>query len=389
MTWPPVTLLRGAALPLWALGAAAPAAADAFDCEAGKGHWRDGWSEQKKEWCCSQGSSAGCGGDGGRQAVFRFVGFGDAREARRACKYSAGVAMPKSQGEVDEFKRMLDEARRVGNLTDRWPRNTVWLGGSWDFESKKWQWDDGTDIGKHWAAKNHLDHLGRSGTLQRRDKKEREPWLCTEVMSGPWPAGQWQDSHARHEFGIVCQEWLEATTTRTMVTTTSATDVSLTTGTLVTRPKPFDCRQFRLHWKAWGVNPSSNPWIVYRCHDEFQKKPPGTPEYSRRLGLLYGAFFGLRVLQEPRRYTRYGQVKDDVERSLRYWHLDGVLLRFRRYAVRKTHTPGKFNLAKGGISAGSSAAKHRAEASRALAQMFGEFAAQHARLPAPGERAPC
>jgi len=223
-----------------------------LDCDAGLSHWEKEWSEGKKEWCCSQGSSAGCGGDGGRQAVFRFVGFGDAREARRACKYSAGVAMPKSQGEVDEFKRMLDEARRVGNLTDRWPRNTVWLGGSWDFESKKWQWDDGTDIGKHWAAKNHLDHLGRSGTLQRRDKKEREPWLCTEVMSGPWPAGQWQDSHARHEFGIVCQEWLEATTTRTMVTTTSATDVSLTTGTLVTRPKPFDCRQFRLHWKrAW------------------------------------------------------------------------------------------------------------------------------------------
>jgi len=84
-----------------------------LDCDAGLSHWEKEWSEGKKEWCCSQGSSAGCGGDGGRQAVFRFVGFGDAREARRACKYSAGVAMPKSQGEVDEFKRMLDEEHSV------------------------------------------------------------------------------------------------------------------------------------------------------------------------------------------------------------------------------------------------------------------------------------
>merc|ERR1712037_273487 len=118
-------------------------------------------------------------------------------------------------------------------------------------------------------------------------------------------------------------------------------------------------------------------------------KPPGAPEHCTKLGLLYGAFFGIRVLHQPARYTRYGQVRDDVERSLRYWHGDKVLVRFRRYAVRKTHAPGKFTCAKGGISAGSSAVKHSMEASRAVVRMLKEFAGQYARLPGPGERAPC
>ena len=34
------------------------------------------------------------------------------------------------------------------------------------------------------------------------------------------------------------------------------------------------------------------------------------PEISTNLGLVYGAFFGFRVLHDPELYTRFGQVKD-------------------------------------------------------------------------------
>ncbi|CAE8632198.1 unnamed protein product [Polarella glacialis] len=89
------------------------------------------------------------------------------------------------------------------------------------------------------------------------------------------------------------------------------------------------------------------------------------------------------------RYTRFGQVKDDVERSLRYFHQDKLVLRYKRYAVQKTHKPGVFNAHKGGISAASSAEKHAAEEARAIAGMLEEFAQPYARLPKPGEKAFC
>ena len=58
-------------------------------------------------------------------------------------------------------------------------------------------------------------------------------------------------------------------------------------------------------------------------------------DYSTRLGLVYGAWFGLRVTHNPSLYTRGGQIKDDVERTLRYWHLDRKSLRFMRYGADK------------------------------------------------------
>ena len=50
----------------------------------------------------------------------------------------------------------------------------------------------------------------------------------------------------------------------------------------------------------------------------FEKMHEGIFEdISVKLGLIYSAFFGFKVLHKPELYTRFGQVKDDVERNAR------------------------------------------------------------------------
>jgi len=144
---------------------------------------------------------------------------------------------------------------------------------------------------------------------------------------------------------------------------------------------------------VWTISPTFNHFILFQNGEQIRrnraKHGPSFPEYTTKLGLVYGACFGFRVLHDASRYTRYGQVKDDVERSLRYWHKDQIMLRFRRYAVVKSHKPGQFSARKGGISAGSSAEKHAAEIDRALRGMLEEFAKPYASLPGEGEKSHC
>lgn len=136
--------------------------------------------------------------------------------------------------------------------------------------------------------------------------------------------------------------------------------------------------------KLWGICPTHNPLYTHNF-GEISRRRIGRAAanfaYSTNLGLVYGAFFGFRAAHDPSRYTRYGQVRDDVERSLRYWHEDKVVLRFQRYCVLKSQKPGIFIKGKGGISAGSSAARHAAESERAIRSMLTEFAWPYARLP--------
>eukprot|EP00928_Gymnodinium_smaydae_P046556 TRINITY_DN31017_c0_g1_i1.p1 TRINITY_DN31017_c0_g1~~TRINITY_DN31017_c0_g1_i1.p1 ORF type:complete len:631 (-),score=98.87 TRINITY_DN31017_c0_g1_i1:62-1954(-) len=148
----------------------------------------------------------------------------------------------------------------------------------------------------------------------------------------------------------------------------------------------------------WGVNPSTNPLAMYsfgqlvrkKLRDRRRSQPVGPAvDTSSRLGLVYGAFFGIRAMQSACRYTRHGQVKDDIERTLRYWHCDGVVVRFLRYGVLKAHRPGMFCARKGGISALSSHEAHQNEGTRALRAMIDEFAWRYVRLAAPGERSSC
>lgn len=63
-------------------------------------------------------------------------------------------------------------------------------------------------------------------------------------------------------------------------------------------------------------------------------RQPDPLEVQDHLGLVYGAFFGFICRHEPMLYTRLGQVKDDLERTLRYWDRDRIVLRFCHYACR-------------------------------------------------------
>lgn len=140
---------------------------------------------------------------------------------------------------------------------------------------------------------------------------------------------------------------------------------------------------------VWSVNPSKNSHFMHGRGNDYRRhaKQYGyCQDTSSTLGLVYGAFFGFRALHDPERYTRFGQIKDDVERSLRYWHKDGIILRFNRYAVIKAQPPGKFHASKGGISAGSSEEAHKERGHQALKAILDDFASPYARFPKAGER---
>mmetsp|Transcript_47410 Transcript_47410/g.88287 ORF Transcript_47410/g.88287 Transcript_47410/m.88287 type:complete len:690 (-) Transcript_47410:69-2138(-) len=142
----------------------------------------------------------------------------------------------------------------------------------------------------------------------------------------------------------------------------------------------------------WGVSPTQNHFFLAGAGDSvrLQAKKYGIfKEYSSKLGLVYGACFGFRALHDRLLYTRFGQVKDDVERTLRYWHYAGGILRFSRYAAHKAHKPGQFSAKKGGISAASSAERHAAEGNKAIQGLMDEFASLYVRFPKPGEKTSC
>ncbi|CAE7434268.1 dbp9 [Symbiodinium sp. CCMP2456] len=128
-------------------------------------------------------------------------------------------------------------------------------------------------------------------------------------------------------------------------------------------------QRFQAH--LWGISPTSNK--------KFLKE---APEISTALGLVYGALFGFRVLHDPDLYTRFGQVKDDLERSLRYWHRDGVVVRFRRMSCTKAQRPGVYASRKGGISASIGETGHKLQGDFALARLSERFS-QYIRLPNP------
>ncbi|CAJ1396817.1 unnamed protein product [Effrenium voratum] len=142
----------------------------------------------------------------------------------------------------------------------------------------------------------------------------------------------------------------------------------------------------------WGINPTRNHYFLKGRGDDMRQRALSQgifQDFSNRLGLVYGAWFGIRVTHKPQLYTRQGQIKDDVERTLRYWHHDGKLLRFTRYSADKnSFRPGQFGCKKGGISSSSSPQAHGAEADAATRALVAEFGA-YARLPRAGERSSC
>eukprot|EP00928_Gymnodinium_smaydae_P008986 TRINITY_DN13317_c0_g1_i1.p1 TRINITY_DN13317_c0_g1~~TRINITY_DN13317_c0_g1_i1.p1 ORF type:complete len:807 (-),score=128.16 TRINITY_DN13317_c0_g1_i1:278-2431(-) len=120
----------------------------------------------------------------------------------------------------------------------------------------------------------------------------------------------------------------------------------------------------------WGISPTHNARFM-KCASECRTC----------LGLVYGAFFGFLCLHEPSLYTQFGQVKDDLERTLRYWQRDRVLVRFGHFACRKNHKPGSFGAKKGGISQSLGVTAHRREGETAVHEMAHGFARAFVRLP--------
>eukprot|EP00438_Fugacium_kawagutii_P028589 Skav226681 [mRNA] locus=scaffold3971:30654:34038:- [translate_table: standard] len=90
-------------------------------------------------------------------------------------------------------------------------------------------------------------------------------------------------------------------------------------------------------------------------------------------GLVYGACFGMVATHEDSRYSRYGQVMDDIERSCRFYEHDGSTVRLGRLQVYKRHAPGMYHKKKGGISASLSAEEYKAEAKAARLALLARF----------------
>ena len=77
--------------------------------------------------------------------------------------------------------------------------------------------------------------------------------------------------------------------------------------------------------------------------------------------------------------------QDDVERTIRYYNLDGGVIRFPGYAAMKRSKPGIFSKRKGGISAAHTATTYSEEARSAIDSLIEEFPT-YLRLPRDGEK---
>merc|ERR1719356_2010935 len=97
----------------------------------------------------------------------------------------------------------------------------------------------------------------------------------------------------------------------------------------------------------WSLNVSDNPGFMKanRC--------------TLRHGLCNGFIWGCRLRKTPALTLRYGDGHEDVERTLRYIHLDGFVFRYREFCA-KTHC--KTN--SGGLQKSMSPGERKAEEKR-------------------------
>jgi len=114
---------------------------------------------------------------------------------------------------------------------------------------------------------------------------------------------------------------------------------------------------------VWGINQAQD--VRNRDKDPWR--------VTTDLGLIYGAMFGFRASHDEKFYTKYGQIKDDLERSLRYFKADGGILRYKGVMVQKCYTPGEFKKNKAGICAHYTEETHQAESEAALKALMDEF----------------
>lgn len=72
----------------------------------------------------------------------------------------------------------------------------------------------------------------------------------------------------------------------------------------------------------WSLNVSDNPMYMKRA------------KVTQRLGLCNGFFWGCIVRHDSRLRLQHGDGHEDVERTVRYFDLDGVVIRFREFCAK-------------------------------------------------------
>lgn len=120
--------------------------------------------------------------------------------------------------------------------------------------------------------------------------------------------------------------------------------------------------------KVWSANKVPNPKEWGSTKDRSWRKNVGVG-----LGLVHGAAFGMVATHEMRRYSRFGQVMDDTERSCRFYEHDGVTVRLRSFQIYKPLAPGLHSPGKGGISASLTAEEHAKEGAIARVALVKRF----------------
>jgi len=119
------------------------------------------------------------------------------------------------------------------------------------------------------------------------------------------------------------------------------------------------CQELRSY--IWGVYPVYNP---------FFRKPK--KEYSTNLNYIVGAFYG--IINRPNlnsiqlTITKENGQKEDVERTLKYFINDGIILRFNKIGF-ETKYYGK----EGGLGTFENRIKPMMEASKKLQQKYNEY----------------
>jgi len=108
----------------------------------------------------------------------------------------------------------------------------------------------------------------------------------------------------------------------------------------------------------WALNTSANPFKM------------AFDRISLRNGLCNGFFWGCCVRHAPELLLRHGDGREDVERTVRFFQLDGAVLRFRGLCVK---TRCKKN--RGGLQATMTQAQRATEERRSVEGLVREFPA--------------
>jgi len=135
---------------------------------------RGGRLEISQELCCD----------------YFYAGFSTPSQARDACGNRGRLAMPKTARQQNELHVAVKASVRIGNMSENWPRNTVWIAGQWNVASGQWEWDDGSVASTvPWGP----------GQPSAHQMQEMEPYMCMLTD------GHAHDADDSFTFAVFCE----------------------------------------------------------------------------------------------------------------------------------------------------------------------------------------